>query len=1024
MPKIQILFYALVLGFFPVVAQTTDWYKAKELMTKGNYALAQSYLAALDLTNLSDSQIEKSHFDRAVCAMELFNDDAVYYFEKYLHKYPHGSFANSAHLHLGNIYYRDKNYTRAVAMYIQLNPDLLSEQDRNMFFFRKGYACFTIKNFELAKLSFYELDGVSFKYEELTRYYVAHIAYVEGNYASALQHFNALRQVKGLGTIVRYYIAQIYYLQGRSLELLEFALPLLDSANTKRAPEIAKLIGDTYYRMDQFGKSIEYLERFQKSAPETVSRLDNYQLGFAYYKTKAIAQAIPLFEIVLKKQDSLAQYAAYHLADTYMQNDQKEYALNAFKHAATFAFNPELQEDAAFNYSKLVYEKESAYAQSIDVLQKFIQQFPNSAKLPVIQGYLVNAYSFSSNYKEALIAFENFEQLTFDQKAVYQRMAFFRGIELYNQDRKEQAIQLFDQSLQYPVSEEYKSLCFYWKGEAYHTLGMFKKAVQQFEKFLYNSGSFNLDEFANVYYSLAYAHYHLQKYSTAIKWFRKYIKNTSDSKKQNDACLRTADAYFMKNQYTRAADFYSQAETIAVFDVDYALYQQSLCFALLNEISKQKATLSQLISDYPTSPYVDDAKFALAGIYFLSNRLDEGVLLMQEVIDEHPFSPLVKLGLLKLGLHYYSADKVTLAINNFKRVIEEYPATVESQEALVGLKNIYIDAGDVKSYFDYIEGLSEVSVSVSAQDSITFEAAEILYVKQDHHKAIAAFEDYLQNFSTPIFKLSAHFYKAEALFALGSEECLKDYLEVLEFKQNQFTERSLAQAARIELNQLDFGIAALHYTSLQEQAQDKELKREATIALMRCYEGLNNQEQLLLAAQAVLSIDKITAELEVKARLIIADKAFQDSEYYLANKYYKWIVGATNSSAGAHAQYYLAYIFFLQDDFSSTEKYIFKLSEEFTDDYFIAKGFILLADVYLAQGNLFQATATLESIIENHEGQELKQIATNKKQLIIDLENEQNQEPVEPEIVIDLVEDMDIDFDDLMEAELSEGNEE
>ena len=156
-----------------------------------------------------------------------------------------------------------------------------------------------------------------------------------------------------------------------------------------------------------------------------------------------------------------------------------------------------------------------------------------------------------------------------------------------------------------------------------------KKAVQQFEKFLYNSGSFNLEEFANVYYGLAYSHYHLQNYSTAIKWFRKYIKNTSDSKKQNDACLRTADAYFMKNQYARAADFYSQAEIIAVFDVDYALYQQSLCFALLDEISKQKATLSQLISDYPFSPYVDDAKFALAGIYFLSNRLDEGILLMQ-----------------------------------------------------------------------------------------------------------------------------------------------------------------------------------------------------------------------------------------------------------------------------------------------------------------------------------------------------------------------------------------------------------
>ena len=69
-------------------------------------------------------------------------------------------------------------------------------------------------------------------------------------------------------------------------------------------------------------------------------------------------------------------------------------------------------------------------------------------------------------------------------------MAFFRGIELYNQDRKEQAIQLFDQSLQYPISEEYKSLCFYWKGEAYHALGMFKKAVQQFEKISIQLGFF------------------------------------------------------------------------------------------------------------------------------------------------------------------------------------------------------------------------------------------------------------------------------------------------------------------------------------------------------------------------------------------------------------------------------------------------------------------------------------------------------------------------------------------------------
>ena len=67
------------------------------------------------------------------------------------------------------------------------------------------------------------------------------------------------------------------------------------------------------------------------------------------------------------------------------------------------------------------------------------------------------------------------------------------------------------------------------------------------------------------------------------------------------------------------------------------------------------------------------------------------------------------------------------------------------------------------------------------------------------------------------------------------------------------------------------------------------------------------------------------------------------------------------------------------------------------------------------QGNLFQTKATLESVIENHEGAELKQLASNKKQEIEALE------AAKPstgriEIIIDLLMDMEIDFDDLMEG--------
>ena len=88
----------------------------------------------------------------------------------------------------------------------------------------------------------------------------------------------------------------------------------------------------------------------------------------------------------------------------------------------------------------------------------------------------------------------------------------------------------------------------------------------------------------------------------------------------------------------RAVDFYAQAENTAVFDIDYAIYQQALCFGLSSETAKKIAALSQLIAEYTTSPYIDDAKYALADIHFSNGLQEEGLLLMKDVVDNHPLA--------------------------------------------------------------------------------------------------------------------------------------------------------------------------------------------------------------------------------------------------------------------------------------------------------------------------------------------------------------------------------------------------
>jgi TolA-binding protein len=106
----------------------------------------------------------------------------------------------------------------------------------------------------------------------------------------------------------------------------------------------------------------------------------------------------------------------------------------------------------------------------------------------------------------------------------------------------------------------------------------------------------------------------------------------------------------------------------------------------------------------------------------------------------------------------------------------------------------------------------------------------------------------------------------------------------------------------------------------------------------------------------------------------------------LANQLFAQIYAADKSSIGAEAKYMTCEILYKQNQLKPCQDAIFDMVDALTNDYWITKGFLLLADTYIQENNLFQARATLESIIENHQGTELKTQAQNKLKTIDDLE--------------------------------------
>ena len=76
--------------------------------------------------------------------------------------------------------------------------------------------------------------------------------------------------------------------------------------------------------------------------------------------------------------------------------------------------------------------------------------------------------------------------------------------------------------------------------------------------------------------------------------------------------------------------------------------------------------------------------------------------------------------------------------------------------------------------------------------------------------------------------------------------------------------------------------------------------------------------------------------------------------------------------------YNLAYIHFQRDSFELSQKLIFEMVNIFPNyGKWISKSFLLLADNYIKQDDLFQAKLTLQNLIDNYQG-ELKDEAQRK----------------------------------------------
>ena len=338
---------------------------------------------------------------------------------------------------------------------------------------------------------------------------------------------------------------------------------------------------------------------------------------------------------------------------------------------------------------------------------------------------------------------------------------------------------------------------------------------------------------------------------------------------------------------------------------------------------------------------------------------------------QYPHSPLSRKGKLQTAMLYDEMDQYEDAIGTYKEIVRNFPTSAEAKTSIEGLKNIYFEKNDIQAYADYVETLDGlVKFEKSEQDSLTYLAAERLYEKGEYAKAIQSFKNYITKYPNSIFVYQAHFNMANAYYKTGDRiNAALEYQLIGSQVGSKERETALVKLAEIQYDAGSYAKAIETMSTLDSIAQNAENRQAAKIGILRCNNLLGRTDETIKAAISIINSDKLDPSVLRKAMMPRA-KA-QEVKGDSAKAFYDYLELSSNcmDEYGAESKYRVAEYYFNRKDNAATEKEIFDFIDKNTPhQYWLAKSFILLSDVYAREGKVFEAKQYLISVRENYKG--------------------------------------------------------
>lgn len=943
--------------------------------------LFQKYLKTHSNKQTNDNLYEvQSYLYLIKIAFDTDQDYAENLVSEFENDYSSHILLNDAYIAQGNYYFNKKDYTSTITTFEKINLDGLNFYTEDEVKFKLAYSYFVKKQFEKASIYFKELSLTNRKYYYPSHYYYGICMFLESDFERAINSFNIIQNTPDYKQYVPYYLVQLYFTQGDYDKTIQVGEEKLKIPDVKNYYKIHHLIGQAYFLKKEYISALPHLEIYEQNT-DKLREEDFYQLGYIYHQLNKCKKAIPAFREISNLKNAMGQNTNYYLADCYFKTEDKESARNAFKKASNLDFNNMMKEESLLNYGKL--SAEMGYDR--EAISSLLSLADSSPFYMEAQKVLKDVFINTNDYVKAQETLEKLNNVSSELFQAYQAVCYYKALQEINDGKYDVAEEDLRKAEKISRDINISIQTHYWLSDLLYRKGEYQESNNFLDRyFVLIKGVDNVEELTKPpfghylqgynYYKLKNYPYSIEKFLKAISSFKKYKIKDKNLKNRllSDSHLRVADGYFYNKQLDKAIEHYDYVINRDALNSDYALYQQAIIAGLKGETFEKITILEGIISAYEKSGIRPNTYLELGNTYNEIKQFEKAYNVYENIIKEYPDEvELTNEAYLKMGLISYNKGSLDNAIQNYKSVIENNPNADKKREALTSLEEIYVnDKKNATEYIEYAKTIPGVKIEGLYQDSLNFTIAKVRFEEDSIDNAITSFNDYLEKYDEGYYSLDAHYYRAESyLFKKEYKKALKDFEFIIKQGYSSFYETALYKSAVICFNHLkNYSKSLKYYKTLEKIVKNENEKYDVQLGAMRSAFKLNNYTNVNDYGSKILNNSLTTGKERSAAHYYIGKVAESNEKYDTALRHLNKVIRENrNSNWAAEGRYLIGKIYFKRNEGELSKKLIKEANiKNSAYPYWVAKGLILMSDIFVSQDDLFNARAALEAVLENY----------------------------------------------------------